>query len=165
MDPDPLILRLPRVDQPQDEAAPFVLVHVSSAGSRPLDLDLIGTDNNSAFAVSCKVATDRRRVNPWPSFSCVNPGANQILGDLVKQNDPSSLGKKSSSVNQEDWEAILSAILLGTAPDTQHTAAAKDVEAIAKVEGDPATSLKITLQRRIGDIRVCAMCRVTNTCG
>jgi hypothetical protein len=51
---DPVVLRLPRVDPPQDEP-PFVLVHVSSAGSRPLDLDLIGTDNDSGFSVSCKV--------------------------------------------------------------------------------------------------------------
>jgi hypothetical protein len=54
---DPVVLRLPRVDVPQDESQ-FVLVHVTSAGRRPLDLDLIGTDNNLGFAVSCKV-TDR----------------------------------------------------------------------------------------------------------
>ena len=64
MDPGPVVVRLPLVDPPQDEAAPFVLVHVSSAGSRPLDLNLIGTDNNSAFAVSCKVAKDRRPAQP-----------------------------------------------------------------------------------------------------
>jgi len=117
---DPVVLRLPRVDQPQDEAAPFVLVHVSSAGPRPLDLDLIGTDNDAGFSVS------------------------------FKQNHPSSLGKKNSSINQEDWEAILSAILLGAA--LENAAATKDVEAVAKVESNP-TSLKITLQRRVGDIR------------
>lgn len=48
------MLRLPRVgDEP-----PFVLVHVTSAGRHLLDLDLIGTDNDAGFAVSCKV-TDR----------------------------------------------------------------------------------------------------------
>jgi hypothetical protein len=82
------------------------------------------------------------------------------LGDLVKQDQPSSHCKKNSSVNQEDWEAILSAILLGTA--TNHAAATKDVEAVAKVESG---HLKIALQRRIGDIRVCSMCRVTDTRG
>jgi hypothetical protein len=82
------------------------------------------------------------------------------LGDLVKHGHPSSLGKKNSSINQEDWEAILSLILLGTAPETEHAAATKDVEAIAKVEGRPGT-LNITLQKRIQGITVCAMYRVT----
>ena len=54
---DPVVLRVPRVDNPQDNA-PFVLVHVASAGRRPLDVDLIGTDQNAVFTVSCKV-TDR----------------------------------------------------------------------------------------------------------
>jgi hypothetical protein len=158
---DPVVLRLPRVDHPQDEP-PFVLVHVSSGGSRPLDLDLIGTDNDSGFSVSCKAATDRPAGStPWPSFSCVNPRTNQILGDLVKHNHPASLGKKNSSVNQEDWEAILSLILLGTPPEPEHAAATKDVEAVAKVESNPA-SLKITLQKRIQGITVYAICRVSN---
>jgi hypothetical protein len=65
---DPVALKLPRVDVPQDEPS-FVLLHVTSAGARPLDLDLIGTDNDAGFAVSCKV-TDRTpgQVNPGPSF-------------------------------------------------------------------------------------------------
>jgi hypothetical protein len=61
---DPVVVRLPRVDPLEDEAPPFVLVHVASAGSGPLDLNLIGTDNTSGFAVSCKVATDRRLGQP-----------------------------------------------------------------------------------------------------
>jgi hypothetical protein len=50
------VLRLPRVDPPVDEPE-FVLVHVSPAGRRPLDLKLIGTENSTEFSVSCKVAT------------------------------------------------------------------------------------------------------------
>lgn len=57
---DPVVLKLPRVDVPQDEPS-FVLLHVTSAGARPLDLDLIGTDNDAGFAVSCKV-TDHHRL-------------------------------------------------------------------------------------------------------
>jgi hypothetical protein len=65
---DPVVLKLPHADAPQDEPS-FVLLHVTSAGARPLDLDLIGTDNDAGFAVSCKV-TDRTpgQVNPGPSF-------------------------------------------------------------------------------------------------
>jgi len=51
---DPVVLRLPRAG----EDPPFVLVKVTSAGARPLDVDIIGTDNDAGFSVSCKV-TDR----------------------------------------------------------------------------------------------------------
>ena len=53
---EPVVLRLPRLDPPEDESE-FVLVHVSSAGRRPLDLKLIGTQGSDVFSVSCKVAT------------------------------------------------------------------------------------------------------------
>lgn len=53
----PRVLSIPRSDlkndQDQDQ---FVLVHVESAGKRPLDLKLIGTDGQSVFSVSCKLA-------------------------------------------------------------------------------------------------------------
>ncbi|PMD38820.1 hypothetical protein L207DRAFT_513302 [Hyaloscypha variabilis F] len=110
---DPVVLRLPRVDVPQDESQ-FVLVHVTSAGRRPLDLDLIGTDNNLGFAVSLR-------------------------------HQPSSLGEKNSSINQEDWEAILEFILLGTAAPESLT---KDLEAVAKLN----RNLIITLQKRVEGI-------------
>jgi hypothetical protein len=61
---DPVVLKLPRVDQPQDDEPSFVLVHVTSAGSHPLDVDLIGTDNDAGFSVSCKVTDLPGRVNP-----------------------------------------------------------------------------------------------------
>jgi hypothetical protein len=79
------------------------------------------------------------------------------LGDLVRH-QPSSLGKKKSSNNQEDWESILSFILLGTAPGPDRAAVTEDVEAVAKVDGN----LTITLQKNVQGIKVCAMCRVTN---
>ncbi|KAH8791274.1 hypothetical protein F5882DRAFT_400478 [Hyaloscypha sp. PMI_1271] len=114
---DPVVLRLPRVDHPQDEP-PFVLVHVTSAGRRLLDVDLIGTDNGYGFSVSLR-------------------------------HQPSSLGKKNSSaVNQEDWEAILTFILLGTAPGPDRAAVTEDLEAVAKVDGN----LTITVQKRVEGI-------------
>lgn len=72
------------------------------------------------------------------------------------RHQPSSLGKKNSSVNQEDWEAILAFILLGTATD--RTAVTEDVEAVAKVE----RGLTITLQKKVEGITVSTGCRVTN---
>ncbi len=64
---DPVVLKLLRVDVPQDEPS-FVLLHVTSAGARPLDLELIGTDNDAGFAASCKVTNrSRGQVNPGAS--------------------------------------------------------------------------------------------------
>jgi hypothetical protein len=69
----PVLLRLPRLDHGADQAC--VLLHVSSEGPRPLDLKLIGTENETVFSLSCK---DRLlRPYPWPSISCVISGANQ----------------------------------------------------------------------------------------
>lgn len=77
---EPVLLRLPRLDPPEDEPK-FVLVHVSSAGRRPLDLKLIGTENSTEFAVSCKVATRStaaRLAHGIQFHALVNSGANQI---------------------------------------------------------------------------------------
>jgi hypothetical protein len=63
----PAVLRITSGATNENE---FVLVHVETAGSKPLDLKLIGTDNESAFTVSCKIATDR-------------PAANTALGPQI----------------------------------------------------------------------------------
>jgi hypothetical protein len=148
---DPVVLRLPRIDHPQDEP-PFVLVHVTSAGRRPLDVDLIGTDNGYGFSVSCKVADCLAESTLGHYFHALIRQL-IILGDLVRH-QPSSLGKKNSSaVNQEDWEAILTFILLGTAPGPDRTAVTEDLEAIANVNGN----LTITIQKRVEGITVCTM--------
>jgi len=64
MAPDfPVVVRLPRVDH-ADEEATFVLLHVSPDGHRPLDLKLIGTENETVFAVSCKVGHSIPRLGP-----------------------------------------------------------------------------------------------------
>jgi hypothetical protein len=74
---DPVVLRLPRLDHhPQDEPS-FVLVHVTSAGAHPLDLDLIGTDNDAGFSVSCKV-TDR------PAGSTLGHQFHALIRQLIK---------------------------------------------------------------------------------
>jgi len=81
------------------------------------------------------------------------------LGDLVRH-QPSSLGKKKSSLHQEDWETILEFILLGTVPGPDRAAVTEDVEAIAKIEGEELT---ITVQKRVQGITVCVVCRVTHS--
>ncbi len=65
------------------------------------------------------------------------------------RHQPSSLGKKKSSVNQEDWEAILAFILVGRVPD--RAVITEDVEAEAKVDGN----LTVTVQRNVQGIKVC----------
>jgi hypothetical protein len=68
----------------------------------------------------------------------------------------SSLGKKKSSVNQEDWEAVLAFILVGRVPD--RATITEDVEAEAKVDGN----LTITIQKNVQGIKVCDMHLVTD---
>lgn len=58
-----MVVRLPRVDHADDEAT-FVLLHVSPDGQRPLDLKLIGTENETVFSVSCKVGHRIARLGP-----------------------------------------------------------------------------------------------------
>jgi len=82
------------------------------------------------------------------------------LGDSVRH-QPSSLGKKNSTLNQEDWEAILSFILLGLDPASDRAAVTVGVEAIARIDGP----LTITLQKRVEGITVCIACRVTDITG
>ncbi len=70
---EPVVLRLPRLDH--GEEPDFVLLHVSTAGNNPLDLNLIGTENITLFSVSCKVATRSTGAGqPQTSASCVNSG-------------------------------------------------------------------------------------------
>jgi hypothetical protein len=51
----PRVIRIPRsdLDNGQDHA---VLVYVESAGKHSLDIKLVGTDGESVFSVSCKLA-------------------------------------------------------------------------------------------------------------
>lgn len=66
---EPLVLKLPHLDHSAGQPD-FVLVGVSSEGRRPLDLKLIGTENETVFSVSCK---DRPpRAYPWPSFHALS---------------------------------------------------------------------------------------------
>ncbi|KAF4634002.1 hypothetical protein G7Y89_g4097 [Cudoniella acicularis] len=119
MDPDfPLLRRFPRPDHGSDEAA-FVLVQISSDGERPLDVKVIGTEQESVFSVA------------------------------LKHSRVKSLRVKNSPCDEEEWETILSSILLDSEPPDGHAVVIKGVEAIAKVE---ATSLTITIQKRIEGI-------------
>jgi hypothetical protein len=65
------------------------------------------------------------------------------------RHQPSSLGKKKPSVNQEDWEAVLAFILVGRVPD--RATITDDVEAEARVDGN----LTIIIQKNVQGIKVC----------
>jgi len=52
----PRVMRVPRTDL-KDGQDHFVLVHVESAGKQALDLKLVGTDGESVFSVSGKLAS------------------------------------------------------------------------------------------------------------
>ncbi|KAH7413372.1 hypothetical protein BKA64DRAFT_719282 [Cadophora sp. MPI-SDFR-AT-0126] len=49
---DPKLIRVPRVDLTDDQD--FVLLHIAPTGRKTLDLELIGTDNETAFIYSLK---------------------------------------------------------------------------------------------------------------
>ncbi|RFU33426.1 hypothetical protein B7463_g2936, partial [Scytalidium lignicola] len=55
----PRVLRLPRLDHAHNSDSEFVLLHVASTGTKPLDIKLIGTENTAVFAVSCTPVDDR----------------------------------------------------------------------------------------------------------
>ncbi|KAH8820574.1 hypothetical protein F5884DRAFT_764523 [Xylogone sp. PMI_703] len=102
----PRVLRLPRLDHAPNSDSEFVLLQVTSAGTKPLDIKLIGTENTGVFAVS------------------------------LKHNRISTLKTKGSPCDDEEWSAILSYLFLGTAVDDKSEESVQNVEAVAKVDGD-----------------------------
>jgi hypothetical protein len=65
----------------------------------------------------------------------------------VKHNQTSSLKENKSTINQEQWERVLSTVLLGTAPGEGQTG----TEAVAKVD---ESAINILIQRRVEGITV-----------
>ena len=78
----------------------------------------------------------------------------------MKHNQTSSLKAKNSPVNKEEWELILSSVLLG-ATEEGHADITRGVEAVAKVDSN-VSSIAITIQKRIEGITVCSTsCLIT----
>lgn len=68
------VVRLTRPDHPEAEPD-FVLLQVSPKGPRPLDIDLIGTEGETVFSVSCKVSTrSTGQVTPGLQFHALIRG-------------------------------------------------------------------------------------------
>ncbi|KAH8657175.1 hypothetical protein BGZ60DRAFT_384402 [Tricladium varicosporioides] len=104
-----MIRRVPRLNHTEEQAA-FVLVKVESSGSNPLDVKLIGTDQESVFSVT------------------------------LQHQKISSLRVKKSPCDEKEWETILGSILLDFDLGEAHAAVINGVEAIAKVdEGESMT--------------------------
>lgn len=93
-----------------------MLVHIESAGKHPLDVKLVGTDGESVFSVS------------------------------FKHNQTFMWKDKNFAGNAEEWDTILSFMLLGT----EQNDTTLSVEVAARLEAGP--ELKITIQRRIEEI-------------
>ena len=73
---------------------------------------------------------------------------------LVKHSKASTLKAKNSKSPQDEWENILSAVLLGALPGGD-PAITEGLEAVAEVEA--GTSITITIQKRIEGITVSHM--------
>ncbi|PQE29860.1 mitotic apparatus p62 protein [Rutstroemia sp. NJR-2017a WRK4] len=121
----PAVLRITSGATNENE---FVLVHVETAGSKPLDLKLIGTDNESAFTVS------------------------------FKDSRISSLKAKNSPCSDEEWSSILSSLLLGESTQGAQANVMRGVEVHAKVEDTTMTLViqKVTegIKQRLGAIKL-----------
>lgn len=63
-----------------------------------------------------------------------------------------ALKDKKSKLSEEEWESILVAVLLATAPDADEKTLL-GVEAVARLEDD-SSALYMTIQRRIEGITV-----------
>ncbi|KAM3078069.1 hypothetical protein ACMFMG_002629 [Clarireedia jacksonii] len=121
----PAVLRIASSATNENE---FVLVHVETAGSQPLDVKLIGTDNESAFTVS------------------------------LKDSRVSSLKAKNSPCSDEEWSSILSSLLFGESTKGAQANVTGGVEVHAKVEGTTMTLViqKVTegIKQRLGAIKL-----------
>ncbi|CZR53725.1 related to mitotic apparatus protein p62 [Phialocephala subalpina] len=97
-----------------DDGEPkFVLLHVSSSGARPLDLKLIGSEQSNVFSVS------------------------------IKESKTSKLKDKKFPYNQDQWDSILSVVLLGEARDKEDSSVTEGLEAVAEVDGETAITIRI----------------------
>ncbi|KAF7886932.1 uncharacterized protein EAF02_003579 [Botrytis sinoallii] len=121
----PAVLRITSSATNQDEV---FLLHVESAGSRPLDLKLVGTDGELVFAVS------------------------------VKHSKLSALKSKNSPCSDEGWILILSSILLHEPPKEGNENVTRGVEIHAKVEKKAVTLViqKVIegIKQRLGAIKL-----------
>ncbi|KAK6609899.1 hypothetical protein H4I95_02958 [Botrytis cinerea] len=121
----PAVLRITSSATNQDEG---FLLHVESAGSRPLDLKLVGTDGELVFAVS------------------------------VKHSKLPSLKSKNSPCSDEEWILILSSMLLHEPPTEENENVTRGVEIHAKVEKKAVTLViqKVIegIKQRLGAIKL-----------
>jgi hypothetical protein len=67
------------------------------------------------------------------------------------------LKDKKSNLNQDQWESILSTVLLGIAPEQGHDGITEGLEAVASVDA-AGPSMTITIRKRIEGITVWHMC-------
>ncbi|CAD6443698.1 680875d3-d2be-4550-8ca9-1f074c87d50a [Sclerotinia trifoliorum] len=121
----PAVLRITSSATNQDEV--FLLL-VESAGSRPLDVKLIGTDGELVFAVS------------------------------LKHSKISTLKAKNSPYTDEEWSLVLSSILLHEPPKEEEGNVTRGVEIHAKVEKKAMTLViqKVIegIRQRLGTIKL-----------
>ncbi|KAJ8071497.1 hypothetical protein OCU04_001817 [Sclerotinia nivalis] len=121
----PAVLRITSSTTNQDEV---FLLHVEPAGSRPLDVKLIGTDGELVFAVS------------------------------LKHSKISTLKVKNSPYTDEEWTLILSTILLHEPPKEEEGNVMRGVEIHAKVEKKAMTLViqKVIegIRQRLGAIKL-----------
>lgn len=149
----PRILRVPRSDDP----AAYVLVHVSSTSSAPLDLKLVGTEGENPYVGSgapLYVSAAQSR------FLFLLPADGFVA---VRQSRLENLRAKNYKGSEEEWAQILTHVF-GQDSSTSHASWSSSVEVTASIQGpdDEDKEMVIAVRKRIDTITV-RPCRMNPT--
>jgi hypothetical protein len=137
----PNVVRLPRVDPPK-HGNDYILLHVSSKGVHPFDLKLIGTEGEAVFSAIGEFLICRETHGPqFHALSC------RLTKPAVNHDETSSLRHANNRGTHEEFDNILSAVLLGTERD-EFT---QGIEAVGKTN---RKSMTIHIQKNIQGITV-----------
>lgn len=141
------VLRIPQ----HGDADKYVLVHVSSSGKAELDLKLVGTEGNAPYFLSCKPQEEQFRNSP--EYLTISQSKLTVsFSIIVKHNRSASLKTKNCPCSQNDWDNILSMLLLGKPVEDEEIDVYKGLEIIADVEDQ--VSISLTIRKRIEGITV-----------
>ncbi|OHE99242.1 hypothetical protein CORC01_05523 [Colletotrichum orchidophilum] len=119
------VLRFPR----SDSEGAFVIVQATPIKSKALDVKLVGTDGVEPYAIS------RESNARHPAFLADDHRGPGEVALVVRHDKVASLRVKNSPVSEEEWVAILTAVL--------QQEPAGDIEAIASVENESVLTLTI----------------------
>ncbi len=130
----PWVIKLPLAEN----AGGAVLVHVTPKDSKPLDLDLLATDGESAFKGKGKRA-----------LSCKD----MQLTVIVRSRKLDQLRHENYVGSEEEWTAILKHVFISKQGSGVSGTIKKNLDVFCAISGkDPNAALSISLRTRVEDI-------------